>query len=194
MSITSEFKIELLDQYQDYINTVSQMAPSMKTITLLLYLCVPGYRVLDLGSGFSSYALRYYANRLGIEVWSVDDNHQWLLKTREYCIEHNASSEGFLDWETALYNAHLPYFDVVFVDIGTTKNRPKYYSTILECFCTDKTLILFDDMHKPTLKRAVEQELKAYNFVNIGVMDQTIDEFGRYCKLIFRLRSKQQGV
>lgn len=192
MSIVNEFKKEMIEQYQEYLKSVSSMAPSMKTMALLLSLCVPGAKVLDLGSGFSSYMLRYYESRLDMEVWSVDDNHKWLLKTIEYCKNHNVSYDRFLSWNIAL-DSYLPKFDVVFVDIGTTRNRPKYYQVILEEFCTPKTLALFDDMHKPTLKRAIEHELKAYDYINIGVMDQTKDEFGRYCELVFRLRPKQKG-
>lgn len=190
MNIINNFKLEMLSDYQDYIRDVSLMAPSMKTLELLLNLCVPGMRVLDLGTGFSSYVLRHYAADLDIRVVSVDDSSQWLYKTRDYCVDRGITTTGFHLWELAL-DWPVERFDLVFMDLGKTKNRPNYYATVLEKFCTEKTLLLCDDMHKPILKRALEHELKAYDFINIGVMDQTIDEFGRYCKLVFRLRPKQ---
>ena len=114
-----------------------------------------------------------------------------MIKTRDYCCNNGEHGNSFLSWNAVVNpDVHLPKFDVVFMDLGTTRNRPKYYATVLEKFCNEQTLLLCDDMHKPTLKRALEHELKAYDFINIGVMEQTKDEFGRYCKLVFRLRKK----
>lgn len=193
MNIVNNFKREMVSQYQEYIRDVSPMAPSMKTLELLLNLCVPGMRVLDLGTGFSSYVLRHYAADLDIHVVSVDDSSQWLYKTRDYCTDHGITPSGFHLWQLAM-NWPVERFDLVFMDLGKTKNRVNYYYDVLKNFCTEKTLLLCDDMHKPTLKQALEHELKAYDYINIGVIEQTKDEFGRYCKLVFRLRPKQQGA
>lgn len=198
MLIQDRLKIQLNDQYDNYIRTISLMAPSLKTLSLLMQLCKPGDSVLDLGSGFSSYVLRYYANELDLDVWSVDDNESWLDKSFEYCAAMGITKEAntkFYTWETlrALRLDQLS-FDVVFVDLGRTRKRPDYYPIILKDYCNENTLALFDDMHKPILKRSLERELKRYDYLDIPVMERTRDTYGRYCKLVFRLRPKlQQG-
>jgi hypothetical protein len=76
------------------------------------------------------------------------------------------------------------------MDLGTTRRRVYYYAELLEKYCNERTFILFDDMHKKILHHALHQELKNYTYLDISVMDITKDEFGRYCKLITRLRRK----
>lgn len=178
----------IIKLYTEYIKTTSSMAPSLKTLELLKNLCLPFCTVLDLGSGFSSYYLRYYSGQQNWGITTVDDNADWLNKSKDYCNSHNTNINGFYTWDN-IKNQYWLY-DVVFMDLGITKNRPKYIETVLINFCSPKTLILFDDMHKPTIRQATEQALSKYDYLEIGVKDQTMDEFGRYCKLVFRLRRK----
>lgn len=178
---------KLQDAYEAYTKVVSANAPSMKTLRLLKRLCLPNTRVLDLGSGFSSYYLRYFEIDEMWTVISVDDSPQWLQKTKQYCKLQGVKDTGFFLWPLAFPMV----FDVVFVDIGITKARPQYIGPILENYCGPKTMILFDDMHKPIIRRAIEKELSHYTYLEVGVKDQTIDEYGRYCKLIFRLQRKE---
>jgi hypothetical protein len=76
------------------------------------------------------------------------------------------------------------------MDLGITNVRPSYIGPMLEEFCSPRTMVLFDDLHKPVIKRAIERELEKYTYLEVGVRDQTLDEFGRYCKLVFRLNKK----
>lgn len=196
MSIVNDFTRELGDKYREYLRDVSPMAPSMQTLGLLLELCVRGNIVLDLGSGFSSYALRYFADRLGIAIITVDDNSSWLEKTNKYCDAINtrdfAHNHLFITWSDLLTGFKEHAYSIVFIDLGTTRRRPNYYSTILSNYCSERSLILFDDMHKRPLRDAVTKALRPYDYIDIPVKDRTIDEFGRYCKLIFRLRPKER--
>jgi hypothetical protein len=51
-------------------------------------------RLLDLGSGFSSYVLRAYAAGVpGAVGWSVDDDPAWLEKTRAFLVSEGLSTE-----------------------------------------------------------------------------------------------------
>jgi hypothetical protein len=136
--------------------------------------------------------LRYYDSRLDINVMSVDDDAGWLDKTKNYCGRMGVSIDKFRDFQLwhRLDFELLPEFDLIFMDMGTTKRRPQYYPDVLKHLCTPKTLILFDDMHKPILKHTLEHELKQYDYINIPVRELTLDQFHRYCKLIFRLRPK----
>ena len=194
MSIVDDFTRELGDDHWEYLRDISPMAPSMKTLGLLLELCTDGCRVADLGSGFSSYTLRYYANRLRMTIHTIDDNNAWLEKTKHYCKDVGTEyNHNFSTWDFITRAAGDNPYDVVFLDLGTTRRRPQYYSTILEKFCDERTLILFDDMHKRPLRDAVSIALRRYDYIEIPVKDRTIDEFGRYCRLIFRLRPKENA-
>lgn len=196
MTIAWDFKRIIQPYYDDYIKKMSDMAPSMKTLALLLSLCVPGSSVLDLGTGFSSFMLRYFAPKLGISVWSVDDDRKWLEKTKAYCKANNCPTIKmglFYEWNEFL-DGWYPGFDLVFMDLGTTKRRPAYYGTVLSRLCRPRTMVLLDDLHKPVLKNAIEEELKNYEYLNIGVEEQTKDEYGRYCKLIYMLRPKKESI
>jgi len=193
MSIVNDFTRELGDKYREYLRDVSTMAPSMQTLGLLLELCTPGCKVLDLGTGFSSYVLYYYSIHRDLYVCSVDDTQQWLVKSKSYCGLKLDDIDTRHVWDTwdSFVKFRTTKFDVVFMDLGTTRRRPDYYATVLSKFCDERTLILFDDMHKRPLRDAVTKALRPYDYIDIPVKDRTIDEFGRYCKLIFRLRPKE---
>lgn len=180
------------DMYANYIKTISSMAPSMATLKLLSELCLPKSNVLDLGTGLSSLILRLEND---LTVWSIDDNLDWLNRTRNYCNDLGVGHKGvFMTWNELMYeiNERPPVFDVVFVDIGTTPNRPRYLPQILERLCTPKSLVLFDDMHKPTIRGAIEEALSRYDYIDIDVKERTMDQYRRYCKLVFRLREKER--
>jgi hypothetical protein len=185
------------EPYREYLKNVSEMAPSLKTLELLLRLCTSGAYVMDLGTGFSSYVLRQYMTDLDINIMSIDDNAGWLGKTKDYCKSMGAPEQddlgrdGWVQWNLLPNeNVGKDMVDVVFMDLGTTRRRVYYYEELLEKYCNERTFILFDDMHKKILHHALHQELKSYTYLDIPVMDITKDKFGRYCKLITRLRRK----
>jgi hypothetical protein len=191
-NILTEFDNVMQPYYDEYLLTMSTMAPSMQTLKLLLELCTNGSGVLDLGSGFSSFMLRYYADDIGLNICTVDDSKEWLSKTIGFCNNKLSNQKRHHSWHTlSCFCDYKVKFDVVFVDIGITKNRPGYYSKILRDYCDSQSFILFDDMHKPTLSQAVERELQHYTYIDIDVKQRTMDQYGRWCKLITRLRPKE---
>ena len=74
--LASAWEDELREPYDDYTRNVSHQfwAISLRLATAMLVLCdiSKPARLLDTGSGFSSYALRLWAARNGSEVTSVD--------------------------------------------------------------------------------------------------------------------------
>ena len=86
--LASEWEDELREPYDDYTRNVSHQfwAISLRLATTMLVLCdiSKPARLLDTGSGFSSYALRLWAARNGSEVTSVEYDPGWLRRTREY--------------------------------------------------------------------------------------------------------------
>jgi len=187
---------DLRPYYTTYAKTISRNLASMQCCTLLLNLCAPGYRVLDLGSGFSSFALRYYQERLGIQVWSVDSDATWLVKTRAYCEQSGIRADNFLLWKELTMSdvfgdGTKRIFDLIFFDIGITKERVSYMTPTLRTLIHPKTFVLFDDIHKGVIKEGLERVLANYNYKEVGVKGQTMDEYGRYSRLVYAIRRKQ---
>jgi hypothetical protein len=75
------------NDYLDYLTRVGHPnhAASLELIATLWLLAEDSgaRRIIDLGSGFTSFILRTYAaEHPGVEVWSVDDSAEWLERTR----------------------------------------------------------------------------------------------------------------
>ena len=130
--------------WRTYVTEVSHPghAVSQRTAAFLacLYLMRKPARILDLGSGFSSFiAARYGA---GAEVVAVDTDPMWLAKTRHYLDGHGIQVdlrawEGFTD---------PGLFDVVFVDLGGGTVRDGAIRAA--CDLVDPNgVIVFDDAH-----------------------------------------------
>jgi len=186
-----DFAEELMPYYKTYTELVSVdfIAASLECCSFLMVMCkeLTPKMVLDLGSGFSSFALRYYSDRYdkSMEVYSVDTNLGWLLKSRQFVIDHNLDPYHFYTWDEI---KTLPgTFDLIFVDIAGKGERPSYLKHVLENFITRDSALLLDDMHKQELVNQYEKIMRGYSHERIEVMRQTLDGFGRfghfYCKV-----------
>ena len=89
---------DLKPQYNNYIKTVSKNAVSYQYISTAIQLCCPYYRVVDLGSGFTSFVLRAYRKELNLDICSVDTSRAWLEKTKEFCAQNDVDTDGFMLW------------------------------------------------------------------------------------------------
>lgn len=173
--------LNLEKEYEYYTTNVSNknMAVSLTCCSYLLHLInyFEPESVLDLGSGFSSFALRKYNKVFNkkLLIRSVDSDKIWLNKTKQYCKDKDLSSEGFFTWNRVesfndfykVGNMDTARFDLIFFDIDLTKNRPTYYKPVLKDLTKENTVILFDDMHKISLFDALIRELnnfKHYKF------------------------------
>ncbi len=110
-----------LEAYGRDVST-PDMAVSLQSATLLAALCElrRPRRVLDAGSGFSSYVLRRFSwgDR---EVWSVDDNEQWLDMTRTYLQQQGIDNDRLLPWDTFTESDERE-FDLIFHDLGAIRD------------------------------------------------------------------------
>ena len=94
---------QLRPLYEEYVTSVStaDMAVSLPIASLCLALCRIEHpkRILDLGSGFSSFIFRMHATELGgCEVYSADDSAEWLHKTRDYLITKQMPATNLYEW------------------------------------------------------------------------------------------------
>ncbi len=161
------------------------MAASFEAVCFLFGLCafLRPATILDLGTGISSAIFRLY-RRTAEEpctVTSLDASAAWLEKSRAFSLEVTGDGQGFFTWET--YAGREP-FDLVFVDIDYTPNRPAYYDPVLTRFTEKGSLVVFDDMHSRILSAAYREAVAGHPHVAYDIKAVTFDFFGRFSTLI----------
>lgn len=119
-------------------------------------------RILDLGSGFSTYIFSYYLSQRKHDlpvIYSVDDSEYWLDQTKLFIKNENYYDKQFLNFETweTINQMSLPKFDFVFVDIGSLDFRAKNFEHITQKFLGDGGRLFVDDMHFLEYKKSVLQ-------------------------------------
>ncbi|MGH2452641.1 MAG: hypothetical protein ACRDF5_02615 [bacterium] len=177
---------ELAPAYQTYVSTMStaRMAISLQLATFLSFVCdlTRPTRLLDLGSGFSSFVFRRYqaASDTPVEVWSVDRSAQWLESTRTFLAAQNVSTTHLETWDT--FSARtLPPFDVVFYDLGRERGR---FFPVAISFCASTGLFIVDDLQMNRYRRAVLKDLQGTPHAFFSLWFYTHDRFGRFAALL----------
>lgn len=145
-------------------------------------------RVLELGSGFSSWALRHWQQRTACdrgampELWTIDDEAKWLETTRVELIELGFSTDRLADFDTVrqcvpadLYDG---YFDLVFVDLDNTGTRIRHADDFLR-WTKPGGLLVLDDWHMAHYREPMTRRLAALGMTVVAV-PETTDEWGRY--------------
>jgi predicted O-methyltransferase YrrM len=161
------------------------MAASLELSVLLTSLCriLHPWRVVDLGSGFSSYVLRLYAAQAkpSPEVWSVDDSAEWLNKTREYLSALGLSTANLGTWEDFAASGQSG-FDLILHDLGNMETRAGALPRVIE-LGRPGAMIVLDDVHKGTYRRAACAALRRRRLPCWSLRSFTLDRFGRYAWL-----------
>lgn len=150
-------------------------------------------RIADLGSGFSSYALRSLARERGeLEVWSVDDDEEWLDKTRAFLGRCGLSAENCVLWAAIEDQpALLGSFDLVIHDLGHagsgagpgTPQRARLLGGAIDLLRPGGVLLL-DDVHARPYRRHARRILRSRGLRVHPMVRVTLDRFGRYAWLV----------
>lgn len=146
-------------------------------------------RVLELGSGFSSWTLRHWQRFAGVErggvvpiVWTVDDEPKWLETTRIELLEQGFSRNGMISFDDALSSPlGRPadnQFDLVFVDLDSTATRRRYAEQFVR-WVKPGGLLVLDDWHMPHYRGPMTERLAALG-MTVEPLPETTDEWGRY--------------
>jgi predicted O-methyltransferase YrrM len=136
-------------------------------------------RLLDLGSGFSSYALRLYAKETsGVEVLSVDDDVRWLEKTKDFLAAHSLDTTGLMTLEQ-FASRDQGGFDCILHDLNFVEERIKYVQRLLP-MVRPRGLILLDDVHKPDYMLGALEILSLAPGKVYSLSPATLDRYGRY--------------
>lgn len=139
--------------------------------------------ILDLGSGYSSLALRAWKfyREPEAEVWTTDTEWRWLGTTifeleclgysTEHCLHH-----ALFRQLTDARKRHR--FDLIFVDLDRLAERVRQVDLLVECLKPGGRMVL-DDWHNATYRQEMTAALAAVGF---GVSEETDtkDEFGRF--------------
>jgi len=185
----AEFDSRLLPFYKEYISGVSDeiMAASLDLSRFLLFFCEirkPG-RILDLGSGFSSFVFRSYAQAAPRKpvVWSVDDSVEWLDKTRTYLDSKGLNTENLVPWNE-FESLKLEPFDFILYDLGGFDFRKSSFEKVLNRMAKEGVLVV-DDMHSADYGLHVKRKIAEHGMSKYSIRRYTHDHFNRYSLLVF---------
>jgi len=172
------------DKYITYISTNDRAVSWETSCFLYIIATIRGARkILDLGSGFSSYVLRSYFMKIQSEalVYSVDDNDSWLEMTKSFLLDYRIPVDRLTTWaHFQQYNRSK--FDLIFHDLGSMETRADslpYVVGLLE----EGGLIVLDDMHKEKYRRVVEREIWRAGLSLYSTRNYTLDEFDRFSEI-----------
>ncbi len=178
---------QLKPVYDRYIKDVSskEMAVSWQT-SCFLYAAAKTRdckKILDLGSGFSSYLFRAYAinSRNGASIYSVDDNDFWLEKTRTFLTEHEMPVDQ-LSTLSDFDQQNKSGFDLIFHDLGSMATRAELLSFAISLLEPGGMLVL-DDMHKTRYRSVAAGKVKKAGLCLYSIRKYTLDELGRFAEI-----------
>jgi predicted O-methyltransferase YrrM len=187
---------ELRRAYDDYVNTISQWdwAVSWPTARALNQLCAAlrPRRVLDLGSGFSTFVICSWAKdaETATEVVSVDDSPEWLEKTAHFLEGHGL--DATLISPDGLAELPPSSFDLCFDDIGRIEVRASVIGDVLRLMSPGGVVVL-DDMNVRGYRGKVREQLVAAGWDLYSIRSHTIDRKGRFA-MIASARGKALGL
>lgn len=172
--------------YVQYVSEISsaEMAASYECIALLKMMCnlYCFKKILDFGSGFSSYTFRKYAlTDNTVQVCSVEDDKLWLEKTGRYLSSQKVGTEKLMSLDDFIM-ADEKNFDLIFFDLNLVDVRQNFISLVVER-CKPGGMIIFDDVHKrdylyDILRQQCSNVLQFYD-----IRPLTLDQFGRFSLL-----------
>jgi predicted O-methyltransferase YrrM len=185
----NESRMSIENYYTEYVNNISRadMAASLELTSFLQGVIKFNNfsRIADLGSGFSSYVFRLIARETPTTyVCSVDDNENWLDKTREILAGHNLSVKGVMSLADFIKNDERD-FDLLLLDLNFVDVRKEYIKLSIER-CKQGGMVIFDDVHKPEFMLEVLKQTRNAGVRLYSLKDQTIDSFGRYALLALK--------
>lgn len=173
--------------YQNYVSSVStaEMAMSLETAALLADLCrwLEPPRILDLGSGFSSYVVRRWAATSGASVISVDDSDDWLEKSRRFVVDQGLDPAGMVTWADF---TPLNAFDLISHDLGRMPRRTAVLPDVF-AMASPGAVVLLDDLHKRSYARAVCASAQNAGFEVRSLRTWTLDRAGRFAGVARRV-------
>lgn len=180
---------EIKDKHAGYIKEISSpdMAMSLELAEFLIEYCISTKpnRLIDLGSGFSSFVFRLYQKHINEQaiIYSIDDDEAWLHKTKDYLKNIELNTDNLITLDSLKAMDLNGFFDLVLLDLNFVEKRKLYISYSLDLTKEDGVTII-DDVHKVEFLREVKKRAKAHDSVLFDLKEKTIDSFGRFAILL----------
>ncbi len=147
--------------YQDYVSQFSSslISLSLNRASFLFFFSqlIQAKNILDLGSGFSSYVFRMYAQQAGLGVvTSVDDSDSWLMETQRFLTRYNIESTQLLSLHQYVEsNKDNPSADLCLLDLGDIALRQQLLPDLFYAVENHQMLLVIDDFHVPVYRRFI---------------------------------------
>lgn len=176
---------KITENYKNYVSKISSpdMAISLELSHFIYAYCLEHkpLKLLDLGSGFSSFVFRFYQkyNEPNSVVYSVDDNKEWLLKTKNYLTQFDLNTDYLFDLDEFQKNNTQIFFDLILLDLNYVEKRKDFIDFAAKLL-KHNSLLIIDDVHKIEFLRQVKAISKTNNYKLFNIRKQTIDSFGRF--------------
>jgi predicted O-methyltransferase YrrM len=182
-------RTELEPAWRTYVTTVSTpvMAASLELAAFILSIAriLRPDRILDLGSGFTSYVVRTYAREAGnTTVVTADDNAAWLARTRSFLDLNHLSTDEMWVW-SELSASSPPPFQLVVHDLGSMPVRTATLPRVLELAAPHGLVVLDDISHpkSPEYREAAPEICRRAGRRLLFARKLTLDGFGRYAAI-----------
>jgi predicted O-methyltransferase YrrM len=178
---------DLSGAYEEYVRDVSpnNMAVSLLTATYFLYLCraLNAHSVADFGSGFTSYVAGLYAKEAeGVDAVSVDDDEEWLEKTRTF-IEARHLKSDLMMWED--YKHTHTAHDVACYDLANGEVRNAGMELVARR-TKPGGVVLFDDAMHAGHRAEMERVAHKFRWDLFFLHEYTTDQYGRFAALMIK--------
>ena len=182
--------MNLKEDYAYYTTNISNdsMAMSLETANFMYYLCnrFKFKKVMDRGSGFSSFVLRLYAKEQSfpVEVFSIDHDSEWLEKTRCFLELKNLNTDNLFLWYD-FYDEHKDMrFDFIFED-ANRKLRKETQNEMVSLI-KKNGIILWDDANKKGNRQIIKNQVQKEKLLRYDVTARTKDSYNRFSALTTR--------
>jgi len=180
---------DLAPHHAAYVRNVStpEMALSLETSAFILALvrAMRPHAVADLGSGFSSFVLRFHAAEAGsdsVVVHSVDDSAGWLEHTADFLRATGMPTSGLYPWAAYRQRDPAQRFGIVLHDLGDMDSRRDALPFVMRMRATHGVVVL-DDMHKKEYAPVARAQFRAAGLHVFQVRRYTLDRLGRFAEL-----------
>jgi predicted O-methyltransferase YrrM len=185
----AEHRAGLEPVYAEYVSAVSTPieAASLEVCAYLAFLCdaLRPRRVMDAGSGFSSYVLRrYQAAHPDTVVVSVDDAPPWLERTAAFLEQHGVGTERLIAWD-AFAQGQERDFDIVFHDLAHGSAREAGMPVVAGRTAAGGCVV-FDDANHAGHRAAMGRAAAGAGMARYSLRQWTHDRFGRFSMLAVR--------
>ena len=176
--------IKITEVYNKYINSIStkEMAASLELCLYIFDSCETNQykRIIDCGSGITSYVLRYYQSLYNnVIVYSVDDHKEWLQKSKSFVESYGLNVDNFVHEMETIIDTD---FELVIHDYGRMPTRTRTLEYVLDTLSKPGTVVILDDCHKLSYYNVVKKTLDSKS-LNFNEIEETRDTLGRFSVL-----------